>query len=570
MQQDNFHNKDSTLPSIVVTGASGFIGRYFIEAIVNDFRIYCIARRSQSESGIPKHKNILWTQADTGNAKNINDIAESIKKLGGVDYVLHLASYYDFTLKEGPEYENTNINGTKNILELSKILKVKRFIFASSLAACKFSDNYDNFVDEKSPAEADYLYAVTKRIGENFTKEYSEFFPCSIIRFAAVFSDWCEYPPLYMFLKTWSSRKWNSKIIGGRGESSITYVHIQDLIKLFLTIIENSDFLPKIDTYIGSPGGTVSHNDLFKTFTKYFFGHSITPYHFPKIIASPGVFIRSFIGRVLGDEPFEKPWMMRYIDKKLIVENSYTIKTLSWSTTPRYDVLRRIIVMVDKIKNNTAEWDFKNEAILAKVAYRPNMIAYDILVEQRKTVVDKMVIYIILSPDNKIIFPNYRKLNIIELKWFVSLVYQLIAVCIKTKDRTIIRNYAQLISCRRFIEGFEAKEIIVFIQTLINIITNVLISGIESKSIKLEISAYLNMMMQLTIDEIEEYYEYLQTQDPVTVQETNKLLSFANKDEIERIIKDLEFTFFDSQEYQLKNNFTDISKDNYSMIFKPL
>ena len=35
--------------------------------------------------------------------------------------------------------------------------------------------------------------------------EYAREFPATIVRFAALFSDWCEYPPLFMFLETWLS-----------------------------------------------------------------------------------------------------------------------------------------------------------------------------------------------------------------------------------------------------------------------------------------------------------------------------------------------------------------------------
>ena len=50
---------DVHLPGILVTGASGFIGRNFIEASMTNYRLFCLARRSQKEAGVPKHKNLL-------------------------------------------------------------------------------------------------------------------------------------------------------------------------------------------------------------------------------------------------------------------------------------------------------------------------------------------------------------------------------------------------------------------------------------------------------------------------------------------------------------------------------
>jgi nucleoside-diphosphate-sugar epimerase len=62
------------LPGIVVTGASGFIGRHFVIAVSGKFRLFCTARRSQKEVGVPYYQNIHWLQLDITNQKNlVND-----------------------------------------------------------------------------------------------------------------------------------------------------------------------------------------------------------------------------------------------------------------------------------------------------------------------------------------------------------------------------------------------------------------------------------------------------------------------------------------------------------------
>ncbi|MFZ2324436.1 MAG: NAD(P)-dependent oxidoreductase [Ignavibacteriaceae bacterium] len=99
-----------------------------------------------------------------------------------------------------------NYGRAKNILEFSTKISVKRFIFASSIAACEFPSN-GNVINEKSLPDAKYHYAVSKKIGEELVKQYSNKFPCTVIRFAVVYSDWCEYAPLYKFLSSWLSRK---------------------------------------------------------------------------------------------------------------------------------------------------------------------------------------------------------------------------------------------------------------------------------------------------------------------------------------------------------------------------
>ena len=193
----------------------GFYREAFCYCRIREISHFCVARRSQKEAGVPENYQTHWLQADITKWKNLLRVFEYVQEHGGADYVLHLAGYYDFTLIENPVYEETNVTGTRYLLELSKMLGVKRFIFSSSLAACKFPP-VGRALTEKSPVDADFPYARSKRKAEAVIEEYSETFPCSIVRLTAVFSDWCEYPILYMLLKSWFSKKPPlSRVLGG-------------------------------------------------------------------------------------------------------------------------------------------------------------------------------------------------------------------------------------------------------------------------------------------------------------------------------------------------------------------
>ena len=45
-----------------------------------------------------------------------------------------------------------------------------------------------------------------------------KYFPVAIVRLAAIYSDWCEYGPLYNFLITWLSKSWKSNMLAGKGK----------------------------------------------------------------------------------------------------------------------------------------------------------------------------------------------------------------------------------------------------------------------------------------------------------------------------------------------------------------
>ncbi len=224
------------LPRIVVTGSSGFIGRHLLDALKHDFRIVGMARRSQTLCGAPVHPNITWKQVDIARPNRWPPRSPRCGDEGPVDLVIHLAAHYDFTGEEHPEYQRTNVDGLRHVLDECRILRPRRFIFSSSVAACAFPPA-GSALNEMSPPDGDHVYARTKALGEAMLAEYRDAFPSVIVRFAALFSDWCEYPPLYMFLRTWLSRAWNRRVLGGRGESAIPYLHIKDAMVFLRRVI---------------------------------------------------------------------------------------------------------------------------------------------------------------------------------------------------------------------------------------------------------------------------------------------------------------------------------------------
>jgi len=360
------------LPSIMVTGASGFVGRNFLTAAGDDFRIFALARRSQRDAGVTPHPNITWIQVDITDWVRLKAVMRRVKHLGGVDGVLHLAAYYDFTNRDRAEYWQTNVNGTRHILEMAKWLCVRRFVFASSVAACRFPPP-GTTVTERSPADANFPYARSKRAGEVMTRKYARCFPCSIVRFAAVFSDWCEYRPLYEFLDSWLSRRWNARVLAGRGASAVSYVHVADLTRLLATIFIRSHALPTFDVYVASPNGATSHRQLFGAATRCYHGHERRPLFLPKVVVSPGIVCRNVLGRFTARVPFERLWMMRYVDRRLAVDSSYTQAALSWSPSDRLHILRRTLHLVANLKRDLQRWHLVNRAAETREVNRSHL-----------------------------------------------------------------------------------------------------------------------------------------------------------------------------------------------------
>ena len=499
----------NNLPSIVVTGASGFIGSYVIEYFKDEFKIFAIARRSRKEAEIPYHPNLHWLQCDISNQTTLNEAANYINKNGGADFLIHLAAFYDFSYKDNPAYDIVNVEGTENILEFSSSIGIRRFIFASSIAACKFPSG-GNAILENSLPDADYHYARSKKAGEEFVKKYSQNFSCSIIRSAAVFSDWCEYAPLYKFLSRWLTKKLDSKIIAGKGLSAVPYIHIRDLCILIKTIIEKSDKLPDFDIYNASPNGSTSHKEIFEVATHYFFGRAVKPIFLPKYLTYPALAVRKAfqILRLTCDNPIERFWMIKYIDKKLVVSSMYTQAELDWHPTPRYHLTRRLLFLLEKMRRHPDAWRLKNEAALKRIASRTNLIIYEKLIEQKEVILTNLN-QIIIEENRDGKFTPYKQLPLNELQCYISAIYHLLLATVRSSDRSLLLKYIEDIAVRKFAEGFEPEIICETLKIFSEIIIEHLsaFKGLDDK--RQEIYDSIGLSMQIARDEIEDLYDNL-------------------------------------------------------------
>ncbi len=492
------------LPSLIITGASGFIGRHFLDLVKDQFIVFAIARRSSKEANIHVHPNIHWIQWDIANKAQIPEVIRKIQLQGGGDFVVHLAAFYNFDYTDNLAYNLTNIEGTRNIIEVAGHLKIKRFIFASSLAACTFPRD-GGLVTEKSPPDADFSYARTKRAGEEMLRSVD--FPVSVVRFAAVFSDWCEYPPLYKFLHTWLSHNYDSRILGGKGESAVSYIHINELTKVLLSIIHKNHLLPAYDIYAASPDGCTSHRQLFGLATRDFFGEPVKPFFIPKLIAYPGIFFRILLGKLkLTPPPFERYWMLKYLDLQLNVDSSYTRQALNWEPSQRYLIERRLLFLLSRMKSNPVEWHARNEAALKHFSFRINLLIYEHMMASKEKILTSITQRMVAHGSSGI-FYHYQQMEANELAIVLNILFDVLAASVQNADRSLMINYINDIAAARYQSGFRADEISETF-TLINDVTiGYLMEIRDRKYTRQELYDYISLTLQLAQDEIEEKFE---------------------------------------------------------------
>ena len=350
-----------TKPIVIITGASGFLGSALCVYLAKDFTVIAIDRREPSEQLRKDAPQTIWHILDIADLQTISEVmAQTSSDFGQIDFVIHLAAYYDFGNDWGEEYQRTNVNGTANVLDASKNEGVKRLIFASSIGAMEPPDS-GSYLTEESPTSEFTPYAKSKSLGERLIEEACTQVPCIILRIGGVFSDWCELPPLYSLIKLWTSAFPFGCIIPGRGESGIPYIHISDLMRLIRKCVFLHHELGPSNIFLASQHGAVLHQQLFPAIRSAA-GYSgiLRPIHVTRGIAKLGVWFRCALGAFSGYMPHERPWMLDYVDRPWTTDTSKTRRILGWDCTPELGILRKIPDILSNLRTDPEGWEERN------------------------------------------------------------------------------------------------------------------------------------------------------------------------------------------------------------------
>jgi NAD(P)-dependent dehydrogenase (short-subunit alcohol dehydrogenase family) len=180
--------------SYFVTGATGFIGRFLVEELLDhrEGEVFVLVR----ESSLPRMERMIrrWDTdrvvpvvGDLGRPGLGVDPAWVAEHRGSVDHLFHLAAIYDMTADDATN-EALNVEGTRHAVGLAESLQVGCFHQVSSVAA---AGDFHGHFDESMFAEGQPLpspYHRTKYESERIVREEASV-PWRVYRPAIVVGD---------------------------------------------------------------------------------------------------------------------------------------------------------------------------------------------------------------------------------------------------------------------------------------------------------------------------------------------------------------------------------------------
>ena len=223
---------------ILVTGGAGFIGSHTVEALLargervialdnfNDF--YDPERKRRNVAPFLSNPNFRLVQGDIRDRTMLEHLftTEPIRR------IVHIAAMANprFSIKDPLLYNEVNVTGTLNLVELAVRQGVQHFVFASS------SSIYggDASVPYKEDARTDRPlspYAASKKMSEVllYTFHYLYGLPVTVLRFFTVYGERGR-PDMAVYLFTdWIARGKPVRLFGD-GSQSRDYTYVKDTV----------------------------------------------------------------------------------------------------------------------------------------------------------------------------------------------------------------------------------------------------------------------------------------------------------------------------------------------------
>ena len=239
----------NTKKRILITGAAGFIGSNLISSLLqrDDVQVIGLDNFDDFYSREQKEKNMSSFISNAnfsfieGDVRNMNDLLA----LSKIDAIVHLAAKAGVrtSINNPILFQEVNVSGTQNLLELARQRNIKHFVFASSSSVYGINQNVPWHEEEKlmpiSP------YASTKLSCEMLGHVYSHLYGIRFLalRFFTVYGP-AQRPDLAIHKFFNSISKGQTIPVYGDGSTSRDYTFVDDTVQGIMSAIDydKSDF----------------------------------------------------------------------------------------------------------------------------------------------------------------------------------------------------------------------------------------------------------------------------------------------------------------------------------------
>ncbi len=268
--------------NILVTGATGFIGRHLAGALSKTYSVRCLVRET---SDITPLKD-LKVDIAYGDLLVKDSLGPA---LDGIDLVYHLAG--EVYSRKKRDYYKGNVLATQNLLEAYQEKGTKRIIFLSTTAVYK-PPSTKTLLTEESECDPMSIYGKTKLAAEELIKKSN--IPWVIVRSTVVYGPHQSSVVNRFFIQALIAKK---IYVIGDGDNLRSLCFIQNLIDGLLLLADKQNIFHK--TFIFSDSLPFRLNDIIgaaSAVTK----QEVKIIHLPQVLGNISGKIYTLMGRLFN------------------------------------------------------------------------------------------------------------------------------------------------------------------------------------------------------------------------------------------------------------------------------
>jgi len=231
---------------ILVTGSSGFIGSHLVEYLVEKGYKVVAFDRYNSNSSYGWLENSIYKKKIKFILGDIRDYDSVNKAMKGCHCVMHLAALIGipYSYISPTAYLKTNVEGTLNVLESAKNLRLKQVIVTSTSEV--YGTAIKKKLSEKSELKAQSPYAASKIAADQLSLSYYRSFglPVKIIRPFNTYGPRQSARAVIPTIITQALLK--NKIKIGNLDATRDFLYVEDLCSAYEKILKSNKFLGEV------------------------------------------------------------------------------------------------------------------------------------------------------------------------------------------------------------------------------------------------------------------------------------------------------------------------------------